>query len=58
MRTEKEVSFYFATTPVKEIVLSNEHNEFKWVSYSDALFMLDHKQLKSILLKGHKKGLY
>jgi 8-oxo-dGTP pyrophosphatase MutT (NUDIX family) len=58
MKAEKEVSFYFALTPSKNVVVSYEHYEFRWVHYSDVLFMLHHEQLKIIMLKGHRKGLY
>ncbi len=58
LRSEKEVKFYFATTPTREVVISNEHEDFKWTNYLDALSLLDHRQLKSIILKGRRKGLY
>ncbi len=58
LRSEKEVKFYFATTPVREVVISNEHEGFKWTTYQDALSLLDHRQLKSIILKGRRRGLY
>ena len=58
IRSEKEVKFYFATTPVREVVISNEHEGFKWTTYQEALSMLDHRQLKSIILKGRRRGLY
>ncbi len=58
LRSEKEVKFYFATTPTREVIISNEHEDFKWTNYLDALSLLDHRQLKSIILKGRRKGLY
>ena len=58
LRSEKEVKFYFATTPTREVTISNEHEDFKWTNYLDALSLLDHRQLKSIILKGRRKGLY
>jgi len=58
IRGVKEVKFYFATTPVREVVISNEHEGFKWTTYQDALSLLDHRQLKSIILKGRRRGLY
>ena len=58
LRSEKEVKFYFATTPTRDVVISNEHEDFKWTNYLDALSLLDHRQLKSIILKGRRKGLY
>ena len=58
LRSEKEVKFYFATTPTRQVIISNEHEDFKWTNYLDALSLLDHRQLKSIILKGRRKGLY
>lgn len=58
IKSEKEVRFYFATTPTRQVRLSDEHDGFMWATFLDALYMLDHRQLKSILVKGHRKGLY
>ena len=58
MKSEKEVTFYFATTPTREVKISEEHADFRWVTLGDALNMLDHAKLKLILTKGHRKGLY
>ena len=58
MKSEKEVRFYFATTPTREIKISEEHADFKWATLADALNLLDHVKLKLILTKGHRKGLY
>ena len=58
MKSEKEVRFYFATTSTRRVKISEEHDEFRWATFSDTLFMLDHRQLKSIFLKGHRKGFY
>ncbi len=58
LRSEKEVKFYFATTTTREVIISNEHEDFKWTNYLDALSILDHRQLKSVILKGRRKGLY
>jgi bis(5'-nucleosidyl)-tetraphosphatase len=58
MKSEKEVRFYFATTSTREIKISKEHDDYKWVTFSNALCILNHRQLKSILIKGHRKGLY
>ncbi len=58
MKSEKEVTFYFATTPTREIKISEEHADFRWVTLADALNALDHAKLKLILSKGHRKGLY
>jgi bis(5'-nucleosidyl)-tetraphosphatase len=58
MKSEKEVRFYFALTSTRKIKISKEHDDYKWVTFSNALCILDHRQLKSILIKGHRKGLY
>jgi bis(5'-nucleosidyl)-tetraphosphatase len=58
MKSEKEVRFYFATTTTRNVTISKEHDDYKWAKYSDALCILDHRQLKSILVRGHRKGLY
>ena len=58
MKSEKDVTFYFATTNTKTVDISYEHDEFRWTQFSEALFMLYHGQLKFIMMKGHKKGLY
>lgn len=58
MKSEKEVSFYFALTPNRNVEISPEHYEFRWAPFTDALCMLRHEQLKLIMVKGHRKGLY
>jgi bis(5'-nucleosidyl)-tetraphosphatase len=58
VRSHKEVKFYFATTPIRDIVISYEHAAYRWVSFLNALNILAHRQLKSILIKGHRTGLY
>lgn len=58
MKSEKEVRFYFATTNTRNINISYEHDQFRWVPFSDAIFMLHHGQLKFIMMKGHRKGFY
>jgi 8-oxo-dGTP pyrophosphatase MutT (NUDIX family) len=58
MKSEKEVRFYSATTTTRNVTISKEHDDYKWVKFSDALCIIDHRQLKSILVRGHRKGLY
>jgi 8-oxo-dGTP pyrophosphatase MutT (NUDIX family) len=58
IRSHKEVKFYFATTPTRDIVISYEHASYRWVTFLSALNILAHRQLKSILIKGHRTGLY
>ena len=58
IKSRKEVSFYYATTTVRDITISNEHDDFIWATFSEALNYLNRKQLKSIMIEGHEKGLY
>ncbi|HEY7110191.1 MAG TPA: NUDIX domain-containing protein [Nitrososphaeraceae archaeon] len=58
MKNEKEVKFYYATTPVRNVVISAEHESYKWASFVEALNFLNHRQLRSIFMKGHSRGLY
>jgi hypothetical protein len=58
MRSEKEVSFYFAITATRQVKISEEHADFMWVTLKEAFSLLDHAKLKQILDRGHKKGLY
>ena len=58
VKSRKEVSFYYATTNIRDITLSNEHDDFIWTTFSESLTYLNRKQLKSIMIEGHEKGLY
>jgi 8-oxo-dGTP pyrophosphatase MutT (NUDIX family) len=58
LRSDKEVRFYFATTPTKEIKISEEHADFTWATLKEAFSLLDHAKLRQILDRGHQKGLY
>lgn len=58
MKSNKEVTFYYALSSGRAITISKEHAGFRWVTYSDALSLLNHRQLISILVMGHRKGLY
>jgi 8-oxo-dGTP pyrophosphatase MutT (NUDIX family) len=58
MKSNKEVTFYFANSFSRLIKISKEHEGYKWVTYSDALSLLNHRQLISILIRGHRRGLY
>jgi hypothetical protein len=51
MRSEKKMSFYFALTSNRNVEISHEHYEFRWVPFTDALCMLHYEQLKLIWLK-------
>ncbi|WP_415283892.1 bis(5'-nucleosyl)-tetraphosphatase [Candidatus Nitrososphaera sp. FF02] len=58
VRSDKEVRFYYATTPTKEVKISEEHADFTWATLKDAFSLLDHAKLRQILDRGHQKGLY
>lgn len=58
MKSKKEVSFYFAITETKTVEISYEHFEFTWAPFTHALFLLHHDELKLIMVKGRRKGLY
>lgn len=58
IRSDKEVRFYFATTPTKQVKISEEHADFTWATLNEAFSLLDHAKLRQILDRGHQKGLY
>jgi 8-oxo-dGTP pyrophosphatase MutT (NUDIX family) len=58
VKSRKEVSFYYATTSIRDITLSNEHDDFIWTTFSESLTYLNRKQLRSIMIEGHEKGFY
>lgn len=58
LKSEKEVTFYYATTPTREVILSEEHADYRWSTLVEALKMLDHAKLRQILSEGHRRGFY
>ena len=50
----KKVIFFLAKTDVKKISLSNEHNDYLWLGYNDALKKITFKNAKNILAKANK----
>ncbi len=58
VKSRKEVSFYYATTSIRDITLSNEHDDYIWTTFSESLTYLNRKQLRSIMIEGHEKGFY
>lgn len=50
----KEVTYYLAETKVKEIKLSEEHDNFKWVSYEEAMTLITFENTRKILVKANK----
>ncbi len=49
----KTVSFYLAEAPLMDVVLSPEHTEFQWLSFSDALKRLSFDNTKRVLKKAN-----
>lgn len=50
----KIVTFLLAETKTKEIKLSYEHVDYKWLPYEEALKQLTFKNAKNVLEKAHK----
>lgn len=50
----KEVVFFVAETKQKDIRLSKEHEDFKWLSYDEALNLIKFKNQKELLKKAHE----
>jgi len=50
----KIVTYYLAETDTKEIKLSREHIDFKWLPYEKACEILTFKQTKKVLEKADK----
>ena len=49
----KTVSYLLAETKTKEVKLSFEHLDFKWLSYQEALKKLTFKNAQKIVQKAH-----
>lgn len=54
-KTHKTVKFFLSETKTEEITISYEHEGYKWVTYSEALKILQYENSKRILKKAHKK---
>ena len=50
----KEAIFFLAETKTKEIKISKEHNDFKWLSYEEALKLIKIKSNKQLMEKADK----
>jgi len=55
MFIHKKVIFYLAQTTDVNIVLSDEHQKFKWLTFEKGYQKLTFKNARDILLKAHKK---
>lgn len=49
----KIVTFYLAETKTKEVKISFEHTEYRWLPYEQAFEQLTFKKAKEILKKAH-----
>lgn len=50
----KIVDFYLAETKTKEVNLSFEHKDYKWLPFEEALEQVTYKNAREILEKAHK----
>lgn len=50
----KLVKFYLAQTWTKEVLLSDEHTEYKWLDFESAIKKLTHRNAKNILRKANE----
>lgn len=50
----KSVVYFMAKTKESDVVISDEHTEFEWLSYTDALNRITWDNSKNILRKAHK----
>lgn len=50
----KIVNFYLAETQTKDVKLSEEHQDYKWLKYDEALAQTTYKGSKDILRKAHE----
>ena len=50
----KEATYYLAQTTTKEIVISVEHDSFKWCMFEEALKLLSFGNTKTVLNKAHE----
>ena len=50
----KKVIFFLAKTDTKKITLSNEHFDYIWLVYNDALQKITYENAKNVLSKANK----
>lgn len=50
----KEVVYFLAESNEKEVTLSFEHSEYKWLCFEDALKQLSFENAKTVLKKAHQ----
>jgi len=49
----KIVTFYVAETNTKKVIISEEHLDYAWLPFEEALAKVTHKNAKHILTKAH-----
>ena len=47
----KEVIFFLAESPTNKVILSSEHQNYKWLNFSSALNQLTYSNAKEVLVK-------
>lgn len=50
----KTIVYYLAETNSKNVVISDEHDDYAWLDVAEALARLKHKDTKTILEKAHR----
>ena len=53
-KIHKKVIFFLAKTDTKKITLSNEHFDYIWLVYNDALQKITYENAKNVLSKANK----
>ena len=51
---QKRVTFYLAQTPTRNVILSNEHQDYLWANYHLALKTLTYRSARNILTSAYK----
>ncbi len=51
---KKKVRYYIVLTDEKEVVLSFEHKDYRWLRYEDALNLLSFKSSKEVLMEANE----
>ncbi|TFF86153.1 MAG: NUDIX domain-containing protein [Promethearchaeota archaeon] len=54
-RIHKIVKFFLGKTDFKDIKISYEHEDYKWVPFNEAINLLSFKNSQNILKKAHNK---
>lgn len=49
----KEVIYFLAETPETKVTLSEEHTDYQWLDYQQAMNLLTFKETKEMLKRAH-----